>query len=228
MIGIAFRLVEMPDGRLLAVGIPVMLAILHKAIQHRFMLPLIIRASQHKTVFYPDAAACKMKSGINESFSEIQPFGICMEHIGRTAFFQMLRHSLKGRQQECIKLLVLHAVVLYGQTAGTLKRNAIGRIGQNEICLGVTHKSRYIFRRCCITAHQLVSANCPYIATPDKSCLLQGGGQVEVIFFCLAACIRTQQICQFLFIKSGHGKVEAELLQFLHFNGQQFFVPASI
>ena len=148
-----------------------MLAVLHKAIQHRFVLPLIIRASKYQTVFHPNAAACKMKSCINESFSEIQPFGICMEYIGRTAFFKMLRHSLKGGQQECIKLLVLHAVVLYGQTAGTLKRNAIGRIGQNEICLGVTHESRYIFRRCGITAHQLVSANCPNIATLYKSCL---------------------------------------------------------
>ena len=205
-----------------------MLAILHKAIQYRFVLPLIIRASQHKAVFYPDAAACKMKSGINESFSEIQPFGICMEYIGRTAFFQMLRHSLKGGQQEGIKLLVLHAVILYGQTAGTLKRNAIGRIGQNEICLGVTHESRYILRRCCITAHQLVSANCPYIATLYKCSLFQGGGQVEVVLFCFAICIHTQQICQFLFIKSGHGKVESKFLQFLHFNGQQFFVPACI
>ena len=135
------------------------------------MLPLIIRASQHKAVFYPDAAACKMKSGINESFTEIQPFRICMEYIGRTALFQMFRHSLKGGQQECIKLLVLHTVILYGQTAGTLKRDAIGRIGQNEICLCISHKSRYIFRRCCITAHQLVSANCPNIATLYKSCL---------------------------------------------------------
>ena len=192
MIGIAFRLVKMPDGRLLAVGIPVMFSILHKAIQHRFMLPLIIRASQHKAVFYPNTAACKMKSGINESFSEIQPFGVCMEYIGRTAFFQVFCHSLKGEQQECIKLLVLHAVVLYGQTAGTLKRNAIGRIGQNEVCLGVAHESRSICRRCCITAHQFVSANCPYIATLDKSCLFQGGGQVEVVLFCFAICIYTQ------------------------------------
>ena len=52
VVRIALRLVEIPDGRLLAVGIPVMLAILHKAIQYRFVLPLIIRASQHKAVFY--------------------------------------------------------------------------------------------------------------------------------------------------------------------------------
>ena len=94
-----------------------------------------------------------------------------MEYIGRTAFFQMLRHSLKGGQQECIKLFVLHAIILNGKSAGTLKRNSIWGIGQNEICLGVTHESRYIFRRCGITAHQLVSANCPNIAALYKSCL---------------------------------------------------------
>ena len=117
MIGIALRLVEVPDGRLLAVGIPLVLAVLHEAVQHRFVLPLVVGTSQHKAVFYSDAAACKVEASVDERPAEVQTFGVCMEYIGRTAFFQMLCHSLKGGQQECIKLLVLHAVILDGQTA---------------------------------------------------------------------------------------------------------------
>ena len=169
-----------------------------------------------------------MKSGINECFSEIQPFGICMEYIGRAAFFQIFCHSLKGGQQECIKLFVLHAIILNGKSAGTLKRNSIWGIGQNEICLGVTHESRYIFRRCGITAHQLVPANCPYIATLDKSCFFQCSGEVEIIVFHCVTAVCIKQICNFSFIKAGQTKVKTEILQFFHFNGQQFFVPACV
>ena len=117
VIGIALRLVEIPDGRLLPVGIPLVLAVLHEAVQYRFVLPLIIRASQHKAVFYSDAAPCKVEASVDERPAEVQTFGVCMEYIGRTAFFQMLCHSLKGGQQEVIKFFVLHAVILDGQTA---------------------------------------------------------------------------------------------------------------
>ena len=169
-----------------------------------------------------------MKSGVNESFSEIQPFGVCMEYIGRAAFFQMLRHSLKGGQQKCIKLLVLHAVILYGQTAGTLKRNAIGRIGQNEICLGVTHESRYILRRCGIATHQLVSANCPDVATLYKCSFFQCSGEVKIIVFHCVTAVCIKQICNFSFIKASQTKVKTEILQFFHFHSKEFFIPAGI
>ena len=137
VVRIALRLIEIPDGRLLAVGIPLVLAVLHEAVQHRFVLPLIIGATEDEAVLYPDAAACKVEACVDECTAEVQPFGVCVEHISRTAFFEVCRHTLKRSQQEAVELLVLHAVVLDGQTAGAFERYTVGRIGQDQICLNI-------------------------------------------------------------------------------------------
>ena len=104
------------------------------------MLPLIIGASQHKAVFYPDAAACKVEASVDERPAEVQTFRIGMEHISHAAFFEVVCHTLESREQEVVKLLVFHAVVLNGESAGTLERYTVGRIGQNEVCFRIAHK----------------------------------------------------------------------------------------
>ena len=95
VVRIALRLVEVPDGRLLAVGIPLVLAVLHEAVQHRFVLPLIIGASEDEAVLHPDAAACKVEACIDESTTEVQSFRIGMEHISCAAFFEVVSHTLE-------------------------------------------------------------------------------------------------------------------------------------
>jgi hypothetical protein len=50
-----------------------MLAVLHEAVEHRLMLPLIIRASKHQGILHPDTASGEMESRIDESPAEVQP-----------------------------------------------------------------------------------------------------------------------------------------------------------
>lgn len=57
MIAILLRLVELPDGGLFASGVPLVLAFLFPAIQHRLMLPLIRRSAQYQRLLLPDTAA---------------------------------------------------------------------------------------------------------------------------------------------------------------------------
>ena len=76
------------------------------------MLPLVIGAPKHKAVLYPDAYTSEMETCVDECFSESEPFGICMEAVSGSAFFEMVSHVLKSSQQEIIKFLALERVVL--------------------------------------------------------------------------------------------------------------------
>ena len=81
MILIALWLVVIPDGGLLAVGIPRVFAVLQKAIEHRLMLPLIIRPTEHERVLHLDTHSGKVEACVNESSAEGEPFGIRMEAV---------------------------------------------------------------------------------------------------------------------------------------------------
>ena len=69
------------------------------------MLPLIIGATEHETVLYPDTHTGEMETCVDECFSESEPFGICMEAVSGSAFFEVVSHVLKSSQQELIKFL---------------------------------------------------------------------------------------------------------------------------
>ena len=151
-----------------------------------------------------------------------------MERICRTAFFKMVSHTLESRKKKCIEFLILHAVVLNGKSAGTFERYSIRRVRKNEISFGISHKSRYIFGRCSITAHQFVPADSPYISTLYKCCFFKCCCKVEIIVLNIIAAVCIKKVSYFFFIKSGKTKVKAEVLEFFHFNGKEFIVPASI
>ena len=67
---------------------------------------------------------------------------------------------------------------------------------------------------------------------PDVTCfgfagLFQFCVYIKIILFCFIT-VNVEKVSDFRFIETSQPKVESELLQFLHFNGQQFFVPAGI
>src|SRR5574344_466466 len=81
MVSISLRLIKFPDGGFFPARIPLMLAFLFPAKQHRFVLPLIRRTPQYKGVLFPDTTARQIKTGIRESFSKIKSFGVGMKYI---------------------------------------------------------------------------------------------------------------------------------------------------
>src|SRR5574344_349340 len=107
MILIALRFVVVPDGCLLAVGVPRMFTVLQKSIEDWFVLPLVIRATEHKRILYPDANTGEVEACVNEGFPEGETFGIRMEAVGGTAFFEVVGHVLECGKQEVVKLLAL-------------------------------------------------------------------------------------------------------------------------
>ena len=81
MVGAALGLVVFPHGRLLAVGIPLMLALLLPAEETRLMNPLVRTASEHERILLPDTAAGKLESSLLECSAEVQSFSIGVPYI---------------------------------------------------------------------------------------------------------------------------------------------------
>ena len=81
MFAVLLALLEFPDGGLLAVGIPLMLAVFLPTEQTGFVLPLIRRMTENEARLLPDATAGQIKAGIGEGFTEVQPFGVGVENI---------------------------------------------------------------------------------------------------------------------------------------------------
>ena len=71
-------------------------------------------------------------------------------------------------------------------------------------------------------------ADRPHITSLHEGCFLQSSGQVEIIVLCIAVGFIGEQVSQFLFVKTGHGKIVSEVLQLRQFYGEQLLVPASI
>ena len=71
------------------------------------MLPLVIGTTEHKGILYPDANTGEVEACVNEGFSEGEPFGIRMEAVGGTAFFNVVGHVLECGKQEVVKPLAL-------------------------------------------------------------------------------------------------------------------------
>ena len=223
MIGVPLRLGKVPDGGLLAVGIPFVLAVLHESVENRLVLPLVIRAPQHQGILHPDTASGEVESRVHKCPAEVRSFRIDVEHIRRTSLFQMVCHVLKRCEKEPVKLLVLD-----GQTAGTFERDAIGRVGQGEVRLDIAHKPIYIIRIGGISTQKPVSAHCPDIPAHNKSLLFQSGCQVVIVILCLAAAVFGKEFGQFLIVKSCEGHIKVHAFQRLDLHPEQFLIPSGI
>ena len=116
MVLVSLWLVEVPDGCLLSVREPWVLAVLKETVKHRLVLPLIIRAAQNQGILHPDTAACQVEACIDESSTEVEPFGIRVEDVCRATLFQVLGHVLESGEQKLVEFLTLYGVVLNGKS----------------------------------------------------------------------------------------------------------------
>ena len=168
-----------------------------------------------------------METGINEGPAKIKPLGVGVEDVGGTAFFQHVRHALKGCQQEAIKFLILDGVVLDRQAAGALEGDAVGRVRYNQIGAFAVHQLLDVLGFGGIAAEQAVFAHGPDVAGFHEGSLLQRGREVEVIILSLFGTVR-EQVGQLVSVKTGQRQVKRLLLQGFDLDAQHFLVPARI
>lgn len=141
-----FRPVVVPDGCLLAVGIPLVFPVQLPAKEARLVLSLVRTAAQDQGVLLPDAAAGQVEARVLEGLAEVQPLGICVEYIDGSILLHVLFHIDESRKEELVELIVRHVIVL-DLASCFFHIDVIGWIRQHHVGLFPGHQPFIGFRQ---------------------------------------------------------------------------------
>ena len=111
----ALWLIEVPDGGLFTVGVPLMAGTWFPTIEARFMLPLVILASHDHSVLCPDAALGNFETGFPKRGTEVLTFAVGVEDVVGTARLEDGKHDGEHLLEEGGEEVVFHRVILDGE-----------------------------------------------------------------------------------------------------------------
>ena len=220
------RPIVFPDGRLLAVGIPLMPAFQLPAKKTRLMLPLVRAAPQHQGILLPDAAAGQVKACVFECLAEVQPLGIGMEYIDGSIRLHVLFHIDEGREEELVELIVRHIVIL-DFTGCFFHIDVIRRVRQHHVGLLPRHQPFIGFRQRRIAADDTVITENPDISFPGNSRLFQFAVHIEVIFLDFLVVHFREKLLDLWCLEARQVDVEVDALQIDDEVSQELFVPGT-
>ena len=218
--------VILPNGGLLSVRIPLVLAAQLPAEQAGFMPPLIRRTPQHKGVLFPDTAPRKIEPGIVKCFSEVQALGIRMENIDGGILRHVLLHANKSGEQKLVEVLVRH-VVIFDFSSGFLHIHIVGWVGQNHIRQLSVHKDIVGFRLGGIATDEAVPPQQPNIAKFRHGWLFQFLIHIKVIFSDFLVVDFGKELLNLWGLKACKIGVEVLGFQIHQQISQQLFIPCT-
>lgn len=127
----ALWLIEVPDGGLFTVGVPLMAGTWFPTIEARFMLPLVILASHDHSVLCPDAALGNFETGFPKRGTEVLTFAVGVEDVVGTARLEDGKHDGEHLLEEGGEEVVFHRVILDGEFvfSAAFIVDVVGRIG---------------------------------------------------------------------------------------------------
>ena len=182
MVTVFLRLIKLPNGGLLASGVPLVLAFLFPTVETRLVLPLVRRASQYQGLLFPDTAAGEVEARIGKGSAEVQPLSISMKHINGRIVCHSLFHAGECIEEEVEKLLRCHVVVLDFPGAA-LVVHIVGRVGDDEVCFAAVHESGVGFPLGTVAADEPMPPQRPDVAGLREGRLLQLGIHIEIVLF---------------------------------------------
>ena len=203
-----------------------MLPIQLPAEQARLVLPLVRAAAQDQGVLLPDAATGQVETCVLEGLAEVQPLRIGMEHINGCIPFHVLLHVDEGAEQELIKFIIRHIVVL-DFPGRFFHIYIVRRIRQHQIGFLAVHQPCVGFRQRGIAADDTVFPQEPDIPCLGHSRLFQFSVHIEVIFFHLLVVDFRKELLHFRRLKACQIYIEIDALQIDDEVGQELFVPGA-
>ena len=224
MVAVLLGLIKLPDGGFLAARIPLVFAVFLPAIEHRLMLPLIRRASEHQRLLFPDAAAGEVETGIGKSPAEVQPFGVRMEHIDGSIAGHDSLYIGEGVEQELVEGVVCHIVVL-DFTGRTFIIYVVRRVRDHEVGLDVAHQSVVGFLLRGIAADQTVPTERPYVTGLGEGGFFQLLVHIEIIVMNAVLQAVLEKVVDLGGVKTGKGNIKVLALQVSDQQGQLVFIP---
>ena len=208
MICVAARLGEIPDGGLFPVRIPLVLAVLHPAVEHGLVLPLVRGSPQHERVLDPDTTARELEACVLEGTAEVQTFGISVEHIRRCALLTHFRDLGKGGEQELVEGVRAHLVVLDRQAVGRFESDVVWRVGEHEVGALAIHERGDVVGAGGVAADEAMPSNRPHIPTLGERGGFQGGCQVEVVVLHVVLIQGADQLLDFVVVEAGQLRIK--------------------
>lgn len=127
----ALWLIEVPDGGLFTIGVPLMAGTWSPTIEAGFVLPLVVLASHYHCVFYPDAALGNFETSFPKRGTEVLTFAVGVEDVVGTARLEDGKHDGEHLLEEGGEEVIFHRVILDGEFvfSAAFIVDVVGRIG---------------------------------------------------------------------------------------------------
>lgn len=135
-----------------------------------------------------------------------------MEHIDAAIIHQYLRHASEGIQKKLIELFGCH-VVVFDFPSGTFVIDIIGRIGDDEVRLGIAHQGFVGFCASSVPADQAVAAQRPHIPRFGNGGFLKFRIDIEIILFDTILQGVLEERINLSRLKTGKGYIKIRPLQ---------------
>jgi hypothetical protein len=134
-------------------------------------LPVVILPPEDHRLFDPHAALRQFEPGVYECFAQIDALGIGVEHINRGTVVPNGKHICVSIQEEAVKRITSHRVVLNGQCFFGLAdlTDIVGRGANGQVRFGSVQEFFDVLLGRSITTHDaMIRATQPYIAGPGN------------------------------------------------------------
>ena len=121
-------------------------------------------------------------------------------------------HVLESSQKEFVESGIRH-VVVFDLPSGTFVVDIVGRVGHDEVCLGIAHQQRISLCFGAVSTNQAVSAQHPHITRFGECGVFQLGINIEVIIFDPILDAVTEESIDLRRLKASQGYIEIRTLQ---------------
>ena len=147
-----------------------------------------------------------------------------MEDVDAGVVCHALIHLAVGSEQELLKLILGHLVV-FDLSGSAFVVYVVGRISYDQLCLLSVHQKLIGFRLGGVAAKQAVLAEHPKVASFGEDRLPQLSLDIKVVLLNATFYIVTEQVVQFLRIKTSERDVKVSTLQICDHKSQFVRIP---
>jgi len=139
VVGVLLGFVILPNGRLLSVAVPLVLARGFPAVDARLVNVLIRRLPQNQRLLFPNANLRNIESGIGESTEKLKFRLVGVEDIHTRIIGGEGCDVLESGKEELIELFFCHVVVL-DCSGSTFVVDVVGWVGNDKISFRPSHQ----------------------------------------------------------------------------------------
>jgi hypothetical protein len=228
MLAVAAGLVELQDGRLLAVSRPKVAGSFLPAVQARLVLPMVVLASHNHRGLLPDQALPHGPASVLGRASEVVALRVSVPDVKHRSGFHHHVGSGVSIAQELSELIVAHLVVFDGQLflRAALVGHVVRWICQPHVHQLAASKFGQVVDAGRVTAQKAVLSHHPDVAWNRDMVFLYGRSIVRIGE--AVGALHRHQRRDLLICEPHQVQIKPKITQLTQLERQKFVVPACI